>query len=327
MGDVRELLLHIGHNKTASSYIQSALTRSVDILASHGIHYPLDERNAAAAAAGQITSGNVGKSEEARAKALEYTPVGDVDRLLLSGEGLFNSLATQKAGPLLDMVRDKVGSAKVRVILFIRDPLDHAVSHYHQAVKRGGFTGEFSDFVNGYLTPRYVKRVISNLNDYGADVEVLNYARHKSNLLNTFEHWLGLPSDTLNVPPIDKVNRSLTLSELELQRLFNQEFGRSAGRFISSPLCADLPDIRSEKPHLTPDQLAAFLDKMRKLCADTMSMGSISEDEAWHIPTNEDAAKYVAPPSDDEPTFEFTQAQLDLLARTIRAQIRRGASA
>lgn len=62
---------------------------------------------------------------------------GPREALLLSSEALFRM--SDKDMPA--KMRRHLGSeTAVRVLLYIRDPLDHAVSNYQQLVKRGGMT-------------------------------------------------------------------------------------------------------------------------------------------------------------------------------------------
>ena len=322
----RTVYLHIGHNKTASSFLQSALAHSVDILAGHGLPYPLNERNAAAALAGEITGGNVNTDPQSLERALDHDWTSGTDKLVLSSEGLFNTLATPENGPaFLAELHRQIPDSALHVILYIRDPLGHAVSHYHQMVKRSGYTGDFAAFVQAYNTPRHVGRVVQLLERAGAQLTVVNYTRNRKQILPRFESWLGLAPDTLIRPPVGQVNRSLTLAELELQRLFNISLGKKAGRFISAPLCAKLPDIRSQTPHLHPEELSGFLGRMREMTQAAMAEGRIPEAEAWQIETEAEAAQIVSPPPEDM-QFSFSQAQIDLLARTISGTIKRGQS-
>lgn len=53
-----ERLLHTGHGKTGSSFLQSALALSSDALRDASIAYPIDPEIAARARAGGITAGN-----------------------------------------------------------------------------------------------------------------------------------------------------------------------------------------------------------------------------------------------------------------------------
>jgi hypothetical protein len=322
----REVLLHLGHNKTASSFLQSALANSVAILAGQGIHYPLNPRNAEAALAGEITGGNIGPDATALERVLEHDWSGSANRLLLSSEGLFNTLSAPAKGlRFLAMLRDRLPGCPVRVMLYIRDPLGHAVSHYHQLVKRNGISGDFANFVDTYAAPQKVRRVLSLLHDAGVAVTVVNYSRHRDRIMERFEIWLGLEPGTLAVPPVGRVNRSLTLAELELQRLFNIGLGKKAGRFISAPLCAGLPDIRSQVPHLPADGLARFLDRMRRMTDAATATGLVPEDEAWQVESDDEAGRIITPPPADM-RYSFSPAQIDLLVRSISKQIRRGDS-
>ena len=54
----KELILHIGHKKTGSSFIQSVLERNSSLLEKHGYYYPSCSDNFQNAFQGKISSGN-----------------------------------------------------------------------------------------------------------------------------------------------------------------------------------------------------------------------------------------------------------------------------
>ena len=57
--------------------------------------------------------------------------------------------------------------------------------------------------------------MLGGLRDMGAEVTVLNYSRHRDDLMTTLERWLDLPDGALTRPETGQVNRSLTMAELD----------------------------------------------------------------------------------------------------------------
>ena len=87
---MQKIVLHIGHLKTGSSYLQSCLALSRDKLLELDIDYPL-HKSFTRAAAGRISSGN-GK------RFLDSLPnIGDPSKkIIFSNESLFHSLLEEE---------------------------------------------------------------------------------------------------------------------------------------------------------------------------------------------------------------------------------------
>lgn len=83
------MLLHVGHGKTGSSFLQAALANSPEALAAHGLGYPIDPEVAENARRGGISSGNMAPSARALQSALEQGWEGPQDTLLISSESFF----------------------------------------------------------------------------------------------------------------------------------------------------------------------------------------------------------------------------------------------
>lgn len=319
------VFLHAGHGKTGSSMIQSSLALSQAALAGHGLAYPLDPASAALAEAGRISAGNLepgpGNSvhpPDRVARLLERHPLPEGQALVLSNENIFRSIA--EAG-FLEALQAALPGAEVRVLLFIRDPLDHAISAYQQNVKRRGRVDSFTEFLPSYGIGQAVGRCIDLVQQAGGSIEVRNYSRHKDDLLAVVEPWLGLPPGTLVQPPVARVNRSLNRAELELQRAFNRHFGRGSARFVSDMLCNGLPDIPSEAPHAEPAAVRAFLERMRAQVAPLNAR--LPEAERYRVETEAEALARL-PSAEEARRLVFTPRQLQLLARSLTREIRAG---
>ncbi len=320
--------IHIGHGKTGSSFLQSALALSTPTLAQHGLIYPIQDSTAAEAHKGHITGGNV------RAQTLDFDQLLDVagpgQRLLMSSESFFFYLPRNAETFQAEYAR-VFGDTPLHVLLYLRDPVDHAVSTYQQSIKRGGYTHTLAKKLEGYTMPQHTITVISALQAMGATLTIHNYSRCRDTLVQTLEQWLDLPGDSLTRPEYAQVNRSLTLAELEVQRLVNKNLakriGGSTGRFASDPLCNELPDIKSETPPLAPADLQRFLDRMQEELSDPTYTALVPEAARPHVGTLEEhASRFPTPPENPQDTvYTFTQAQLDVLIHAMTRPLLRNA--
>ena len=132
-----KIILHIGHPKTGSSYLQSCFALNRDKLLELGIDYPWHE-SFSSAQRGNFTSGN-GKT------FLDALPnlKAKGDKALFSNEGLFRSLiASPKFFELL-----KSGNYSFEVVMYTRNLFDHLFSRWAQLVK----SRKSIDDINTYL--------------------------------------------------------------------------------------------------------------------------------------------------------------------------------
>lgn len=233
------LYLHIGHGKTGSSYIQSSLALSEQILNAKGIIYPRHHSHERALI-GAISSGNGG---------LLFDPAWQAPRdhigkdCLFSDENLFQRMITPDYARKLELRAKELAVDRIAILLFIRDPVDHAQSAYQQSIKRGGRTWSIEQFFDQYRMPRLVKRFLEDNAKQDRAVSVRNYSRCRGSLLEQVENWLEL--DGLATPPTQVVNRSLTHAELAFQRELNVSLEKSA-HFVADALCEQLPNIKAD---------------------------------------------------------------------------------
>lgn len=306
---------HIGIGKTGSSYLQAALAAGRDVLAAHGIAYPMEPQVAEQALAGGITSGNLRAAEDIAETMARYPEAQAETGLLFSNETLHLVLtAPNRAYP--EGLRAQFPDARLEFLCYIRDPLDHAMSAYQQAVKRGGYTRDCADFLKTYDRPIRLLELDETIRGIGGTLTLLNYSRHRDDLLATFEHWLGLAPGALPVPARPQINRSLTRAELALQRALNARLGPRAAKLAADPLCEGLPDVASELPEVPPDDLAAFVTRMDRMLADPRLLALIPEPERLRIGRFEEIAPRFAGPGAAE-GYTFTAEQLDMLAEGI----------
>lgn len=309
------LYLHIGHNKTGSSFLQSALALSAPVLDQHGLAYPISAKRTQTAQKGLFNGGNL-QGRPGKLTDLVQTGSGaEGQRLLISAESFFFYMMRDLDG-FLNEYRSACPGLPLHVLLYIRDPLDHAVSQYHQRVKRNGYAGSLGDSLASYDTPASAAGITTALREAGAKVTVLNYSRHRDALITSFETWLGLPADSLTLPQQTQVNRSLTGAELELQRALNRQLGKAARQLLADPLCAALPDLRAGTPPLDRDTLERFLTRMHDMTSSAEFRAAIPEAERPHIGSVKDHIDRFPSPDDARP-LSLSPAQLELLGTHI----------
>ena len=279
-----------------------------EALAKAGIFYP-PSLSDARAIKGEVSSGNVALPmlEDRYQRAAQTR--SDAGTILFSNEGLFHRLI-MNAEPLRAILSQ---GAPVRVILYIRNPVKHAISAYGQAIKRNGLVADFDSYLSTYKIPNMVGRFLQMMQDLGVEVTVLNYSRHRRNLLTSFAGALGIDAALLQVPPVANVNRSLTPSEMFLQQCFNREWGKSASHFLSDDLCNNLPDQPVEGvPRLTRAGYDAFCERLTPMLKRVNKR--IPADEHYAIEPYEDV---FGTDGDRDDWLRFSEDQLRVIVRSI----------
>lgn len=311
------ILLHAGHGKTGTSYLQSALACSVRQLADCGIFYPhLPNMNRAAK--GEFSSGNLGGRVtdwfDRISDAIAAEPTKD--SYLFSNETLGKKLLQDP-----ERLRALTEVGDVTIIWFMRDPEEHCVSAYLQALKAGVTEDDLSTFVSRYERPKDTLRLLSLSDELGVRLEIANYSRHKKDLLQVFGRMLGLPADFVwELPPVETVNRSLTASEAVLQLGLMKHLGGLAQRYVSRPLVSKLPSVATEPLQLSDEARAAMLEHNR----DAIAAINARLPEEEHLRVDPLPNRQRTPQPDD---VVFSPAQIDVLCGAIGGALARPAAA
>lgn len=247
-----KLFLHIGLAKTGTSYIQSMLARSADNLKEFDILYP-HHPSFDSALAGKITSGNITGAEMLKQidVFLSQAKSQSNSSTFFSSEGLYPEILAN-----FSQFKTLCQSYDVHVLMLLRDPIEHAISIYIQKVKRQGFTGGMNEIFSVYNTPASVLKLIKAIEGI-CTIHMYNYSRHKTDLLPIIASYLGVDSRIFSSPTQSIVNRSLSMPEIALQRLFNKHFGKASHKFVSDVLCNSFPEPSAQEPRLLPSNKEA----------------------------------------------------------------------
>lgn len=240
------LLLHVGHGKTGSSYLQSWLAcNALTLKNKFNILYPLKniygESRDPSAVFGNFSMGNGYILEDAFDWCQTKNSIEFLERLIaqngfesrnelrsimLSSEKLLPRIPD--IFPILTSFCGSLNISTVEVLLYVRDPLGHACSVYSQMVKRHGYCKGLDEWVLAYNFPLRLLRSLQVLSQNSGFVTlyVQHYDRQKSSILDGIIHLIkSCENIEWILPPKEKINRSLTFNELKLMCLLNKEFG------------------------------------------------------------------------------------------------------
>ena len=258
------LLLHVGHSKTGTSFLQALLRENRSVLARFGYEYPSpswqenEEENA------EVGQGNglvAAQSPDAMRTLLHDRARPDCG-LILSSEEFFPQLATASDPGRLIQLATEAGYDEVSMLLATRDPVSHAASLWMQYVKRSGGTASLERFFGLYSVPDLVLRFLDAYGDQpNVSINLFNYSRHKAHLTERLADWLGLAANDFVAPKAPIINRSLTGAEAVIQLALNKEIGRR-GRVLSDALCSALPEVAAHAAYPAKSVQTAMLDRL-----------------------------------------------------------------
>lgn len=323
---MRTLYIHVGHGKTGSSYLQSLFATNAFHLEERGIRYPMDETTTVAVK-GRITTGNghllirelLGETRMETDSSVFYSSEFLFPYLMEEWFPLNHPFWSEERAALEPGVRwerlvswaTERGFDRVRFLLFIRDPVSHAVSLYQQRIKRGGATGTLADSMAHYEIPLRVAHFL-DLTDAFAMVEttVRNYSRVASRLPRIVEDWLGLGEGGLRQLSDSRVNRTMTVSELELLRHLNHQLHRKT-TVLSDALCHRIPELETEK-YLPSRELQNELWERNRESIERVNA---------RLPPDSGYRFDKGPPSADRTRYDFSMEQLKVIAECLGSEI------
>lgn len=300
------VIIHAGHQKTGSSALQSSFALSVDSLRSAGIHYPMSVRHADAIA-GRVTSGNFNPAQVLSRARQETKAHPTAEAILFSNEACLR-VYSRDPEPLKALA---ASGMEATIVMFIRDPVEQAMSGYQQSVKRSGVKTRFDEWVRKFNVLEAVETFLDVCDSCAVPVRIANYSRVRETLLPRMEELIEVPPGTLHPPPLAQVNRSLTRAETEFLRALNTELDPKAAKAVADALCEELPEVKSERPWLS---VAAFDELVERLGPTAQRINArIPADARYDIGQHSDYFGDVPPP--DETGARLTESQMRAVAR------------
>jgi hypothetical protein len=313
-----KLVLHVGSPKTGTSFVQSSLAISRNSLSASGIWYP-EHSSDRAAVAGYITSGNIDAFDVLHMRDDFLRGFDDLppsmNKLLYSNENMIQMLSEAP-----HVLSDVLAVAPVEALAFVRDPVEWLWSTYGQHVKGRGVTHDLEEFVPRWRHPHVALEFFKMCDEMGIGLTVRNYSRVRPRLLDVFEQMLSPQGDvSLTRPERETVNRSLTLSELALQRVVNGSDFASPVTLAYS-LVDQLPGVAIAPRPVSARLLDLIEENFSAVFAELATY--LPKDEAPRFPTPNDTTGGSpqgdsADSSGDSYPYSFSQSQIEVIVGTL----------
>ena len=262
-----KLFLHIGHGKTGTSAIQSALAIASDDLAKRGINYPIQQSLRDRASRLEITSGNWEPIPEASLtdQLLEIAKSNyNNSTIVLSSESLFWLIP--------ELIQEKStweAHIDLHIILAVREIEEMLSSEYQQRVKRHGDAMPLEQFLRArhFVSSHHAKaaEVIESMTQSNITNTIINYSEHKRDISKLIFKLIGAedlyPSSQMTGAII---NRSMSRKELEIlitiNALYFSRFPWISTR-ISDALIKNQPKLEAQQCKIAKQQLQKVYEK------------------------------------------------------------------
>ena len=256
-----KLFLHIGHGKTGTSAIQSALAIASEDLAKRGINYPIQQSLRDRASRLEITSGNWEPTPEISLtdQLIEIADNNQEElKVMLSSESLFWLIP--------ELIQNKSHwetHIDLHIILAVREIEEMLSSEYQQRVKRHGDAMPLEQFLRArhFVSSHHAKaaEVIELMAQANIKNTIINYSKHKQDISKLIFTII----DAEDLYPADQmtgaiINRSLSRKELEILITINALYFR---RFpwistrISDALIKNQPQLEAQQCKIAKQQL------------------------------------------------------------------------
>ncbi len=242
--DKKKVYLHAGMTKTGTTAIQSWLEANQAKLQADRLYYPVSS-NASGGMITRMTSGNAARMSKSLDDLNHFFDetserFGDMS-IVLSNE---NSAIRLTNNGLLDEFFDKclsLGFDSIEVLLFVRNPIEHASSQWNQIIMNGAAVPELDEFLVRQQYWRTISEFIKICDSLSyVNLSVRNYTSVRKNLIEHFAKWLNVNPDAYNAVG-SKKNRSLSREEIEFRRILNKH--QYPTKRVFDSLCNELPDI------------------------------------------------------------------------------------
>ena len=256
-----KLFLHIGHGKTGTSAIQSALAIASEDLAKRGINYPIQQSLRDRASRLEITSGNWEPTPETSLTDQLIEIAGNNQgelKIILSSESLFWLIP--------ELIQNKSHwetHIDLHIILAVREIEEMLSSEYQQRVKRHGDAMPLEQFLRArhFVSSHHAKaaEVTELMAQANIKNTIINYSKHKQDISKLIFTII----DAEDLYPADQmsgaiINRSLSRKELEILITINALYFR---RFpwistrISDALIKNQPQLEAQQCKIAKQQL------------------------------------------------------------------------
>ena len=195
---MKQLVIHIGARKTASTAIQKYLFTNNDSLRTHGCHYiqeaRMDNEEGWISFFAHHRAAQVEKYGSLQWDKInkEIEDENQISKFIISSE-LFYSLPRKD----IQLIREYTKDLDVKIVFVIRDRMDFLVSEYKQQIKISLEDRSFKDFTAEHIALSDFKNHARNwMAAFGEDnLKMIDYdkiKKNKANIINVFCEELGI---------------------------------------------------------------------------------------------------------------------------------------
>lgn len=249
-----KLFVHIGTNKTGSSYLQSTITLNKLTLLKLGVFVP-DSKWDESMLAGVITPGNghalaklLADSDAEQklnayfAKLYKDAHQGNCTKVVLSNEVIIRLFSDSSILSVFEKSALSSGFTELNLLVYIRNIYEHALSLYKHRAKFGKHADYDGWFAQDYETLRLIKPFLANIHNSSCSVTFVPYEKDSKVILQHFSNWLAIESHKMKNFE-NKVNRSLTLNQINWVRIVGQNNDGLSEKIYNVLIhCADSPE-------------------------------------------------------------------------------------
>lgn len=257
-----DVFIHVGIEKTGSTYLRSVICRNEKFLRTSGISYVRAGRESGhhywlAKALGYkykpITVDDIKERKAIEAIKIEISN-SHTEKLLLSSEHFDFNLGAENSTRLIDLFEGR----KVHVILVLRNQIDYSQSLYLEHLKWKGLHtyAEFMKATSRQHKYDFLHRYTVWKNA-GTNVTVIDYDASRKRLLTEFFDTMGLSHlfSDLSIPTKD-ANVTPTIDLMEFIRLLNHAIPKQErrGNFdkIFKKVTKDMPELLRKRAFPLP---------------------------------------------------------------------------
>jgi len=301
-----DLYLHIGHPKTGSTALQVTCARSASRLADNGIIYP-EHKSTALALAGKFTGGNVTRTRLVDSFQKARTAAGPDKAIFYSCEGLFDDLA-ESACQIASL---KEFGIDISILMFVRNPVEYALSFYQQKVKGAGYARSVDDFLSDFDQISQTEVVLDQIETLGLPITLYSFDEKKQQIIQLTEDWLGVPKGVLERLNGTTVNRSSTRAEQAFLSGLSARLGPSGSDHIGHALANELPQLPGELPSLSLAGYQKFVSRIEP------QFQSLREKLPIEIRYEITAYEKLFPTEPVEGLHVFSSAQIDVITNAL----------
>lgn len=281
----RKLYLHVGTQKTGSSFLQHMLRRNAATLYDVGVSYLQFEEDLVGSGNGKaLIEASVSEGVEPPFELyFGKHSVAIVSSELMYSAG-FNWLKIFRAA--------KAENIKIVVVAFFRNPASYLLGSYSQSVSRHGYAKTLEDFISEFSVDLYVGPLkkaqrAAEVTEAAIEWHLKSYDACRGRLFEEFLLACDLDTHRFTTENV-RVNPSLNANQLKLLQLYNaridSDVSSSFSRFmVSSSMLGEGPPLAISSK-LMGDIERKFADPLQFVNA--LLSGepvSVSADEALEI--------------------------------------------